>query len=128
MRHPILLGSGLTALLVPVHLLVPEPVSVQIAALTLAVIGGAYIGFGAADGRFSILVTEFAGAVIFALAALMGLLWTPLAIPLGIMSHALWDFLHHNGMFGAKVPGWYIPLCVIVDLGVGGTLLALYLT
>ena len=127
MKRPILLGSAVIGLTLPVHFLVPEPLSVQIAAITLAIIAGAYVGFGAVDGRLEALIFELVGATLFGLAALAGLLWTPLAIPVGIMAHGLWDFAHHNNRFGAQVPQWYIPFCVWIDLAVGAALMALYL-
>lgn len=127
LHRPIWLGAGLGILLVPLHFLVPSDLSLQIAALLLCVIAGAYIGFAAADGRPGAMVTEFAGAGLFGAAGLAGLNGYPLAIPIAIMAHAGWDWLHHT-TFGARVPGWYIPFCVVVDLLVGGALLALYLT
>jgi len=127
MKRPLILGSAVIGLTLPVHFLVPEAVSVQIAAITLAIIAGAYIGFAAADGALKALIFELSGAALFGLAALAGLLWTPLAIPLGIMAHGAWDFAHHNNRFGARIPQWYIPFCVWIDLAVGGALLALYL-
>ncbi len=127
MKRPILLGLALVAVILPVHFLVSEEMSIRIAALTLALIAGAYIGFAAADGRFSVLMLELVGSTIYAGAALAGLLWSPVLIPVGIMAHAIWDFLHHNHFFGARIPQWYIPLCVAVDVPVGLVLLALYL-
>jgi len=128
-RHrPTWLGAGLSALLIPVHLFVAQPLSIQISALLLAVIAGAYIGFAAVDGRASALLVELTGAALFSLAALAGLNGYPLAIPIAFMAHAGWDWLHHGrAHFGAAVPGWYIPFCVVIDLLVGGALLILYL-
>ena len=123
-----LVGAVLSALLIPVHLFVPGPVSLQIAALLLATIAGVYIGFAAIDGRLVAMVTEFVGAGLFGLAALAGLNGYPLVIPIALMAHAGWDWLHHAvPRFGAGVPFWYVPFCVVIDLAVGGVLLALYL-
>lgn len=127
MKRPLLIGFILAVLLLPVHILVPEPVSYQIAALLLSAIGGVYIGFAVSDGRWSSLAIELMGSSIYSVAALLGLLWNPLAIPVGIMAHALWDFAHLNNRFGARIPQWYIPMCAIVDVTVGGSLLLLYL-
>jgi hypothetical protein len=44
---PSAIGVGLFTVFVPIHLLVSEDISVAIAALTLTLLGGAYIGFGA---------------------------------------------------------------------------------
>lgn len=124
---PSAIGSGLFLVFAPVHLWVPEQVSVAIAALTLAVIGGAYIGFGASSGLARQFWLEFGAAAFYAFVALVGLLWSPLALPLGLAAHAAWDLLHRIGAFGAPVPKWYIPYCVVFDLLAAGFLLILYL-
>ena len=126
MKQTTALGAAVIGLTLPVHFVVPETVSVQIAALILALIAGAYIGFAAAEGAFKSLVVELSGAAMFAGVALLGLFWNPIIIPIGIMSHALWDYAHHNGRFGAAVPQWYIPFCAVIDLIVGGALLVKY--
>ena len=38
------------------------------------------------------------------------------------------DLAHHNGLFGARVPRWYIPFCVVIDLLAAAFLFVLYLT
>lgn len=126
MRRPYLAGSVLFLATVPVHLLVSEAVSIAFAAVTLAVIAGAYLGFGSADGRRHVFFLEFAVAVAFALAAFAGLIWSPLAIPAALALHAIWDVLHHDGIFGARVPSWYVPLCVVFDLAAALFLFLLY--
>ena len=124
---PSAVGAGLFLAFAPVHLLVSEDISVAIAALTLALIGGAYIGFGASDGATRIFWMELGVAIFYAIMALAGLLWSPLALPLGLAAHAVWDLLHHNGAFGAPVPKWYIPFCVVFDLLAAAFFLVLYL-
>ena len=51
--------------------------------------------------------------------AVWALATAPMLIPLGYMAHAAWDFLHHVRFFKVKMPGWYIPACVVVDVIVG---------
>lgn len=123
---PILSGTGVIAFTLPLHLFLPFELSVQVAAILLALIAGAYIGFGASDGRVSVFAVEFVIAGLFGAAALIGLLWWPWAIPIGILLHAGWDLLHHNHKFGAKIPQWYIPFCVIIDVVVGFGLIAIW--
>jgi len=127
MKKPLWLGSILVGIMLPVHFVVPMILSVQIAAVTLAIIGGAYIGFAAVDGSPRALTTELFGAGLFGTAAIIGLTIWPLAIPVGILLHAVWDCAHHNGGFGAKVPSWYIPFCVWIDLVIGVILSLIYL-
>jgi len=79
-------------------------------------IGGAYIGFGAADGRARVFWAELAVALLFGLAAFLGLIWQWAFFPLGLALHALWDMSHHNSYRLARIPNWYIPFCVAFDL------------
>ncbi|MEL6258693.1 MAG: hypothetical protein AAFY22_04560 [Pseudomonadota bacterium] len=123
---PYLMGTGVIGLTLPLHMILPFDMSVKIAALLLALIAGAYIGFGAADGRPSAFATELVGSSLFGGAALLGLLWQPWVIAAGIFAHAFWDFLHHNDLFGARIPKWYIPFCVWIDVAVGTGLLIIW--
>ena len=123
---PSLFGVGLFLVFVPVHLLVSKEISVAISALTLAMIGGAYIGFGASSGSVAAFSIELGCALFYAIVALAGLVWSPLVLPFGLAVHAIWDVLHHNGAFGAPVPKWYIPFCVVFDLLAAVFLLVLY--
>lgn len=124
--RPLLLGGGLFIVSAPLHLVVARDVSVAIAAITLALIGGAYIGFAARSASQKVFWGELLVAVGFGLAALAGLFWSPLAIGIGLILHAGWDLLHHRPGFGAGVPGWYIPFCVAFDVIAGVFLVALY--
>ncbi|MEM8615686.1 MAG: hypothetical protein AAGF20_02010 [Pseudomonadota bacterium] len=124
--RPYLMGSGVIGLTLPLHLFLPFDVSVQVAALLLAIIAGAYIGFGASDGRGHVFATEFTGAGLFGAAAVLGLLWQPWVIAAAIIAHAGWDFAHHNGRFGARIPQWYIPFCALIDIAVGLGLLGIW--
>ncbi|UXX85257.1 DUF6010 family protein [Roseovarius pelagicus] len=119
--------AGLFIIFALIHLWVTEEALVTIAALTLALIGGAYIGFGASTRSMATFCLELGGAVFYAVVALAGLLWIPLALTLGLAAHAVWDLLHHNSAFGAPVPDWYVPLCVSCDLLAAEFLFGLYL-
>lgn len=124
--RPTWLGLALFVLTLPAHLLLEQAGSLALAAVTLALIGGAYIGFGAADGRQSVFWTELAVALIFGAAAIVGLLWHWAALPLGLALHALWDLAHHDARRLAGVPRWYIPFCVVFDLMAAAFLVLLY--
>src|SRR3954453_16513479 len=56
--HPLFTGSGLAVLSLPLHLFLPAQTSVLLAALTLALIAGVYLGFAFVDGRLSVMTTE----------------------------------------------------------------------
>lgn len=123
---PFFMGGGLFLVSAPVHLSVEQDVSILISALTLALIGGAYIGFAAQHISQKVFWGELAVAIGFALAALAGVMWWPAMIGLGLIAHAVWDILHHNRKFGADVPSWYISLCAVFDIAAGLFLLLLY--
>lgn len=125
-KRPYLMGTGVIGLTLPLHPFLPFDLSVQIAALLLALIAGAYIGFGAADGRVNVFFGELAGAGMFGAAALLGLIWQPWVIAVGIFAHAFWDFLHLNDNFGARIPKWYVPFCAWIDIAVGIGLLVIW--
>lgn len=126
MAAPARIGSSLFVLTMPAHLLLEKGDSLALAAVTLALIGGAYIGFGAADGRRSVFWFELGVAVFFGAAAVSGLLWHWVALPLGLALHALWDLAHHNAGRLARVPHWYIAYCVVFDLLAAAFLVLLY--
>ena len=123
---PAWIGFALFVVTMPAHLLLEQADSLALAAVTLALIGGAYIGFGAADGRRSVFWSELAVALVFGAAAVAGLLWHWAALPLGLALHALWDLAHHNAVRLAWVPHWYIPFCVVFDLMAAAFLVLLY--
>jgi hypothetical protein len=56
-------------------------------ALLLAMIGGAYVGFAARDGRPSANIIELVGGLAFAVVGLAGLQFNPLLIAGGYMAH-----------------------------------------
>ena len=125
-RGPAWVGAGLLGVTAPLHLFLELNASVAVAAVTLALIGGAYIGFGAADGRARVFWSELGVAILFGTAAVLGLLWHWFALPLGLALHALWDLAHHNSRRLARIPGWYIPLCIVYDLLAAFFLILLY--
>lgn len=111
----IFLSAIVLGVAIPAHLFLPQDIGRLIIALTVAMIAGAYIGFGASDGRPWIFLFELCGAAFFAVMALLGVLWSPYFFVAALVLHGIWDLAHHNGLFGAKVPHWYIPFCVVVD-------------
>lgn len=110
----------------PLHLFLPQEASIIVAGVTLALIGGAYIGFAANADNARIFWMELMTAMAFGVVAALGIWVHWVFLPIGLALHAGWDLLHHNRDFGASVPRWYIPFCVIVDLLIAGFLLLLY--
>jgi hypothetical protein len=108
---------------IPVFIALTKPLAQQWGALLLALIGGAYVGFAARDGRLSANLIELAGAVAFAAVGLAGLQFNPLWIAAGYVAHGFWDLFHHRHGPSAHTPHWYIPFCVVYDWIVGAFLL-----
>lgn len=115
-KFPVWAGVLLVLFTMPAHLLLDKTSSVALASITLALIGGAYIGFGAADGRPHVFLSELAVALLFGASAFLGLVWHWAFLPFGLATHAVWDVLHHNSQRLARIPYWYIPFCVVFDL------------
>lgn len=124
---PVWMGLTLFVLTFPVHLLLNNDASVRLAAITLVLIGCAYIGFGAADGQPRVFWSELAVALFFCAAAVLGLLWHWSALPLALALHAVWDVMHHNGYVLVRIPRLYIPFRVIYDLMLATSLMLLFL-
>lgn len=63
LKSPVWVGVLFVLLTMPAHLFLDEKSSIALASITLALIGGAYIGFGAADGRARVFWAELAVAL-----------------------------------------------------------------
>ena len=92
-RNPAGFGGALFLATVPVHLALSRDASVALAAVTLALIGGAYIGFGARAETPRTFLMELSVAILFGAAALLGLVWHWSALAIGLGLHGLWDLL-----------------------------------
>ena len=123
-RYPTtLLSWGLVSVLIMLtHILLPRELAFDFTALLLAIIGAIYVGFALADGRTAIIVQEVGVASFFVVLAALGLWLNPYLWVLGLVLHAGWDWLHHTEIVRTRVPSYYPPACVLVDL-----LLALFL-
>jgi hypothetical protein len=121
--HPYWAGLLLGVATVPVFILLPKPLAQQWGALLLAMIGGAYVGFAARDGRRSANIIELVGGLAFAAVGLAGLQLNPLLIAEGYVAHGFWDLFHHRHGPYADTPHWYIPFCVVYDWIIGAFLL-----
>jgi hypothetical protein len=113
-RHPAMAGAVLSLLSLPVHLVLPEAVSIPFAAVILGLVAGIYVGFALQDGRRRILAIEGLAALAFLAFALAGLTWSPWFIPAAYALHGVWDLLHHRQITTA-MPFWYPPMCAVYD-------------
>ncbi len=110
------------------HLFLSPQISLALAAIVLAMVGGAYFGFAATRGNNVQQQIEFTVSFLFAFAALLGLSVSPWFIPVAFLAHGLWDFAHHNSVNSrlVSIPQWYIPWCVVIDVIVGLGLIAIW--
>jgi hypothetical protein len=67
---------------------------------------------------------------LFLLAAMLGAAVWPGIITLAYVSHAAWDFAHHNRMRLplVRIPRWYVPWCAIIDIIIGAGLIVVWRT
>jgi hypothetical protein len=122
-RHPYVAGAVLAFVTIGVFAALPEPRGWQFAAVLLAIIAGAYVGFAARDGRHSANLIEGAVCLAFGGLALAGLWVGPLALVAGYVAHGFWDLVHHRHGPQADIPAWWVPFCAVYDWLVGGFLL-----
>jgi hypothetical protein len=113
--HPLFTGSGLAVLSLRLHLVLSGPTSVLLAALTLALIAGVYLGFAFVDGRLWVITTELVVALAFTGAALAAAMSWPAWIAVVLAAHGLWDWAHHRERVPTRMPRWYVPFCAIYD-------------
>ncbi len=124
-RYPHASGLLVGLLPLPVHLLLPSLWSHQLAAITLILIAGIYIGYGFKDGRPKALATELLTALGFTAAAWFGMLGYPWVIALALAMYGVWDVLHHS-LIDTEIPRWYIPFCATVDWVMAACLMAIW--
>ena len=126
-RHPVPIGAALGLASLPAHALLPHALSVDLAALVSTLIAGAYVGFAALDGRSGPVLIETGVALGFVLLALVAVQGPVMLLPLGYALHGVWDLAHRHPGIDTRMPRWYVPFCVAVDLVAGAGLAALWL-
>lgn len=120
------ISAGLLALLtVPIHLVLPPPVSELLAALVLSGIAAVYVGFAIVEGGRGTIALQSTACLGFIGAACAAYLLAPRALPVLYILHGLWDLVHHRTTL--PMPGWYVPLCFVYDLLVALALWAIWL-
>jgi hypothetical protein len=127
-RRPIATGVMVGVGSLAPHLFLPAEASLGFAAVVVALIAGIYFGFAVVNGSARDQFVEFNVTGMFAVAGLVGLLAWPILLPLAYFGHALWDLAHHNRskLSLVKIPQWYVPWCIVIDVIVGSGLLAIW--
>ncbi len=113
-RIPVRSGVMIGIAPLPVHLVLSPELSYQLAALTLVLIAGVYIGYAFKDGRVRSILIELPTALAFTAAAWAGMNGYPSLIIVALALHGLWDLLHHR-VVDTEIPRWYIPFCAATD-------------
>ncbi|WP_342315472.1 DUF6010 family protein [Lysobacter sp. FW306-1B-D06B] len=127
-RRPILTGIAVGIVTLVPHAFLTPQASLAFAAVVIALIAGIYFGFAVMNGSPFDQMVEFNVTGLFTLAGLLGLLLWPILLPLAYFGHALWDLAHHNRsrLSLVKIPQWYVPWCVVIDVIVGAGLLLIW--
>ena len=127
-RRPIVTGVLVGIGSLAPHLFLPAQASQGFAAVLVALIAGIYFGFAVVNGSARDQFVEFNVSGAFAVAGLVGLLAWPILLPLAYFGHALWDLAHHNRsrLLLVKIPHWYVPWCIVIDVIVGTGLLVIW--
>jgi hypothetical protein len=89
--------------------------------LMLIAIGAEYELFAAFGGPARALWAEAPFALFFIACGIMGFR-VPLAVPGGLVAHALFDALHPHVIQNAGVPSWWPTFCLSFDLVVAAVL------
>lgn len=85
----------------------------------LVIIPSYYIVFAVMGGSSRALVWELLAAVAFSTVAIMGALYFPLLVGVGIVAHGLFDFVHYMMIQDAGVPDWWPGFCGSLDVVLG---------
>lgn len=118
-----IVGAVTLALLITLtHLLFPSH-KIELAAAILVAIATVYPAILLAQRVALVDALWEGGAAVITLGlALFGLVFAPWLIGVGLIVHAIWDWIKHRTDVGVKVVAWYPPMCAIVD-----SLAALYI-
>lgn len=111
------LGSALGALLSSSRRL-------DLGALELAFIAGAYPAMAFHETSRQTIAMECAASGVFVGLALVGLRRrSRLALAAGLVGHAGWDAAHHLTATGTKAPRWFPVFCIAADLALAAQFL-----
>lgn len=92
------------------------PQRLELAALELAFIAGAYPGMAIGTASRRVIAIELAAAGAFLAAAIAGTAsGSRTTIAAGLLAHGGWDLAHHRGI-GVAAPERYPEFCFLADL------------
>jgi len=85
----------------------------------LVIIASYYLLFAVIDGSSHALVWELVIAVAFSTAALIGALFSPTLVGIGILTHGLFGLVHDVIIQNPGVPAWWPSFCGSLDAMLG---------
>lgn len=85
----------------------------------LVIVASYYVLFAVLDGSAHALVWELVIAVSFSIIAIIGALFLPALVGIGIIAHGLFDFVHDGFITNSGVPAWWPSFCGSVDVLLG---------
>ena len=85
----------------------------------LVIIASYYVLFAVLGGSGHALVWELVVAVVFSSAAIIGALYVPMLVGIGITAHGLFDLVHDVVIENSGVPTWWPAFCGSIDVALG---------
>lgn len=75
--------------------------------------------FAVLDGSRHALVWELVIAIVFSTVAILGALFFPTLVGIGIVAHGVFDLVHDSIIENAGVPTWWPNFCASIDVLLG---------
>ena len=85
----------------------------------LVIIASYYVLFAVLGGSGHALIWELVVAVAFSSAAIIGALYVPTLVGIGITAHGLFDLVHDVLIENSGVPTWWPGFCGSIDVAFG---------
>lgn len=85
----------------------------------LVVIASYYVLFAVMGGSGQALIWELVVAAVFSTVAIVGALFFPRLVGMGIVAHGLFDFVHDGIVENQGVPTWWPGFCGSIDVVLG---------
>jgi hypothetical protein len=86
-----------------------------------------YVGFAIQIGKIKEILIQILALLFFSALALFGYFENSIFLPIAVICHGFWDWLHHSSHSPTKVQKWYPPFCALIDWTFGLSLIFLNL-
>jgi hypothetical protein len=85
----------------------------------LVIVASYYVLFAVLGGSGHSLIKELLAAVAFSIVAIVGALYLPTLVGIGIAAHGLFDLVHDGLIENSGVPTWWPVFCASIDVMLG---------